>query len=280
MKLPAFYVLDAISKNVFDPYARAFTPIVIQLFLESYEQVDQNTRSKMDEMLLTWRTGAPNGKELFGVGPQVAIERGIWGGNSSGTPGVSRVAVLASGLDTYIHIRQAPAAFSPGPDPISKPQVLSELEFTLGQKQRALQLNPYDSASQNQVNALRQVCNSGLSTVSLPLTFLLQLRSLVDAGVSQDELRQILGQLRAMVRDSAPPPPSAGSCRSGYCYSNDILSVIYSAAVGCVWLVSRSVCGIVQFRVVSGRVWRSPAHCRWLVGTFSRACARSAYKSQ
>jgi len=33
----------------------------------------------MDEMLLTWRTGAPNGKELFGLAPQMAIERGIWG---------------------------------------------------------------------------------------------------------------------------------------------------------------------------------------------------------
>lgn len=81
MKLPAFYVLDAISKNVYDPYARAFTSFVAPLFLESYAQVDPSTRSKMEEMLLTWRTGAPNGKELFGVGPQVSIERGIWGGN-------------------------------------------------------------------------------------------------------------------------------------------------------------------------------------------------------
>jgi pre-mRNA cleavage complex 2 protein Pcf11 len=83
MKLPAFYLLDAISKNVFEPYARHFATFVIPLFLETYEQVDQNTRSKMEEMLLTWRTGAPNGKELFGVVPQVAIERGVWGGEQS-----------------------------------------------------------------------------------------------------------------------------------------------------------------------------------------------------
>jgi hypothetical protein len=30
---------------------------------------------------------------------------------------------------------------------ISKPQVLGELEFTLGQKERALQANPYDNVS-------------------------------------------------------------------------------------------------------------------------------------
>jgi len=79
MKLPAFYLLDAISKNVYDPYARVFASFVIPLFLETYRSVDNNTRSKMDEMLLTWRTGAPNGKELFGLAPQMAIERGIWG---------------------------------------------------------------------------------------------------------------------------------------------------------------------------------------------------------
>jgi pre-mRNA cleavage complex 2 protein Pcf11 len=88
MKLPAFYLLDAMSKNVYEPYARHFAPLVIGLFLETYQQVDQATRSKMEEMLLTWRTASPTGKELFGVIPQHAIERGIWGGDSNIT-GVS-----------------------------------------------------------------------------------------------------------------------------------------------------------------------------------------------
>jgi pre-mRNA cleavage complex 2 protein Pcf11 len=81
MKLPAFYLIDALSKNVFEPYAGHFASIVVPLFLETYQQVDQQTRGKMEEMLLTWRTGAPNGRELFGVGPQVSIERGIWPSN-------------------------------------------------------------------------------------------------------------------------------------------------------------------------------------------------------
>lgn len=83
MKLPAFYVLDAISKNVFDPYASKFSAFVIPLFLETYNQVDPSTRSKMEEMLVTWRTGAPSGKELFGVAAQVSLERQIWGNDSS-----------------------------------------------------------------------------------------------------------------------------------------------------------------------------------------------------
>jgi hypothetical protein len=36
----------------------------------------------MEEMLLTWRTGSPMGKELFGVQQQIAIERGVWGAGS------------------------------------------------------------------------------------------------------------------------------------------------------------------------------------------------------
>ncbi|KZP02311.1 hypothetical protein FIBSPDRAFT_685355, partial [Athelia psychrophila] len=76
MKLPAFYLLDVISQNVFNlhPYARQFLPMVSQLFLDSYRKVHQSPRRKMEEMLLTWRTSGVNGKELFGVVPQVAIQ--------------------------------------------------------------------------------------------------------------------------------------------------------------------------------------------------------------
>ncbi|KAH7929411.1 hypothetical protein BV22DRAFT_1029463 [Leucogyrophana mollusca] len=159
MKLPSFYLLDAISKNVYDPYARHFAPFVVPLFLETYQQVDQTTRSKMEEMLLTWRTGAPTGKELFGFITQIAIERGVWGGD-------------------------------PGVADISKAQVLSELEFTLSQKERAVQANAWDHESRKHVEVLQQ------------------LRSLVEAGVSQDELRQILAQLRSLSQSTAPPAPA------------------------------------------------------------------------
>jgi len=40
------------------------------------------TVSKLTTVLLTWRTGRANGKELFGVVPCVTIERGVWGGDS------------------------------------------------------------------------------------------------------------------------------------------------------------------------------------------------------
>jgi pre-mRNA cleavage complex 2 protein Pcf11 len=161
MKLPAFYLLDAISKNVYEPYARQFAPFVIPLFLEAYEQVDQNTRSKMEEMLLTWRTGGANGKELFGVVPQVTIERGVWGGDSGHVDVRSRRRNQQRSQLMHRPFRVSQSAstsgFYSGSGQISKSQVLSELEFTLGQKERALQTNPFDNMSQNHISVLQQV---------------------------------------------------------------------------------------------------------------------------
>lgn len=53
------FYLDAISKNVFEHhavYTRQFATLVIRLFLETYETVNQSTQGKM---LLTLQTGAP-----------------------------------------------------------------------------------------------------------------------------------------------------------------------------------------------------------------------------
>ena len=174
MKLPAFYLLDAIAKNVYEPYARLFSAFVINLFLETYQQVDQATRSKMEEMLLTWRTASPTGRELFGIAPQRSIERGIWGGGHDGGS--------SSTINGY------------SSHPVSKAQVLSELEFILSQKERALQTSPWDTTCQKHVEVLYQ------------------LRRLVETGpgVSQTELKQILTQLRSLSRAStAAPPPQA-----------------------------------------------------------------------
>ena len=169
MKLPAFYLLDAISKNVFEPYARQFTPMVVRLFVETYNQVDQNVRSKMEEMLLTWRTGAPTQRELFGVAPQVAIERQIWGGETT----QSNVSRLVSCLLQSPHVQSFLKHSSLHRPTISTAQVLSELEFVLSQKESSLQSNPYDKTTQTHSAVLQQVRvfrNAALSSFSLSLT--------------------------------------------------------------------------------------------------------------
>ena len=45
MKLPAFYLLDAISKNV--SYAHHFASFIVPFYLETYFQVDKGTHGKM-----------------------------------------------------------------------------------------------------------------------------------------------------------------------------------------------------------------------------------------
>jgi pre-mRNA cleavage complex 2 protein Pcf11 len=47
MKLPAFYLLDAISKNVYEPYAHRFTSFVVPLYLETYSQVGEGIQSQV-----------------------------------------------------------------------------------------------------------------------------------------------------------------------------------------------------------------------------------------
>ncbi|TFK29396.1 hypothetical protein FA15DRAFT_664345 [Coprinopsis marcescibilis] len=166
-KLPAFYLLDAISKNVYDPYARRFASVVTQLFLDTYSQVDAQTRTKMDEMLLTWRTGSPARTELFGSVTQLAIERGVHA--------------------QTIRTRQTPIDHG---QQISKRQVLDELQVAINQKDLEVRSNLYDEDAKRKLGVLHQ------------------LQTLIQGpGVSPEDLRQILGQLRDLVKGSAPPPP-------------------------------------------------------------------------
>lgn len=173
MKLPAFYVLDAISKNVYDPYSAKFSIFVVPLFLEAYSQVDPQTRSKMEEMLVTWRTGAPSGKELFGVAAQVSLERQIWGNDPSvlaesvrdvhPAPQPRRKLKLVSPRQSSRRTAHAP---------ITKSQVLAELDVTLALKEQAILANPYDSLATNQANVLRQVCPCMMSKYVLLIRLL------------------------------------------------------------------------------------------------------------
>ncbi|KAG9243156.1 hypothetical protein BJ878DRAFT_543565 [Calycina marina] len=58
-KLPAFYVLDSIVKNVGTPYTLFFGRQLYATFMEAYVLVDNSTRRKMDEMLKTWKEPVP-----------------------------------------------------------------------------------------------------------------------------------------------------------------------------------------------------------------------------
>jgi len=145
-KLTAFYLLDAISKNLYEPYARHFGPVVVPLFLDTYSQVDESTKAKMIEMLATWRAGAPNGRELFGAVPQLAIEQEVFGTGASSVRFFSdRLASLLETLGMQDTTR------------VSAAQVLGELQFAIGQAERETQSSPYNNTVRNQLPVLHQV---------------------------------------------------------------------------------------------------------------------------
>ena len=159
MKLPAFYVLDAISKNVNDPYAAKFSAFVVPLFLETHGQVDAQTRGKMEEMLVTWRTGSPSGTELFGIAAQVSLERQIWGQDTSAVDSVRYFRRLPHDQSRHNKSFQKPRRRGQAPPPpsLNKSQVLAELDVTLARKEQAIQSNPYDQTSVTQASVLHQV---------------------------------------------------------------------------------------------------------------------------
>lgn len=103
-----------------------FASAVTSLFLDTYGQVDPPTRTKMEEMLITWCNDSHTRNKLFGTVNQTAIERGVWG-NDSGS------------------------AMSCTP---------SELQFGISAKKRALHLNPYDTDTQRKTEALHQVSST------------------------------------------------------------------------------------------------------------------------
>ena len=106
------------------PYTALFSGFVAALFIESYNVVDESTRGKMEEMLVTWRTGGPHGIELFTAPVQKEIEGFVWGSRTTGP---------------------------------TQNQVLLELDVILAQKNRAVYENPTDSESRGHIEVLNQV---------------------------------------------------------------------------------------------------------------------------
>jgi pre-mRNA cleavage complex 2 protein Pcf11 len=104
----------------------------------------------MEEMLVTWRTAA-GGAELFGHTAQQRIEATVWG---SGV--VRPLASKWKPSANHMHDRRRRPFHQSSHSP-TKTQVLTELEVILAQKQRALEINPYDNTASTHIDVLFQV---------------------------------------------------------------------------------------------------------------------------
>lgn len=128
-KLPLLYLLDSISKNVGPPYTdQLLPPIIPRLYIKTYREVDGVTKSKMEEMIRLWRTGAPNGGDLYGAAAREAVERELFGS-------------------------MPPASYA-GP---SREQVTGAIRRLLDQKHRESAQRPWDDVPRKHVAALMQL---------------------------------------------------------------------------------------------------------------------------
>lgn len=132
-KLPLLYLLDSISKNVGPPYTtHVFPRFITQTFLSAYGMVDTGTKTKMQEMLRTWRHGGVGGVELFGPDVREGIEASIFGQQGFGNS-------------------------TPDPIALERQRVRDSLAEALQSKRAALARNPGDAEARVHVGVLEQV---------------------------------------------------------------------------------------------------------------------------
>ncbi|KAL8861072.1 MAG: hypothetical protein Q9178_002585 [Gyalolechia marmorata] len=68
-KLPAFYVLDSIAKNVGGAYTRCLGQNLYHTFMNAYASVQAPIRKKLDEMVKTWKEPVPGSTDVRPVFP-------------------------------------------------------------------------------------------------------------------------------------------------------------------------------------------------------------------
>lgn len=208
-RLPSLYLLDSISKNIGPPYTTLWSQRIAHLFLESYRIVDQPTKVRMEELLNTWRIGAPDGTPLFGGDAQWEIERNLYG--SQGVPphilkAQQRLSAPPNGVAATgsPFAQHGQASGSRSPMPHLHQQLSDDRRRTVEQIDRILaggSLNPTKAAALRQ---LRTVVQS--TTLSPQEMEQIQTQLTTLAGQSRD--RSSTPSLAPNPVTATPPPPA------------------------------------------------------------------------
>ncbi|GAA5832500.1 hypothetical protein JCM11251_001348 [Rhodosporidiobolus azoricus] len=213
--LPTFYLLDSISKNIGAPYITLFSRFLERSFLSAYHAVDSSTKTKLEELLGTWKTGASDGGELFrfpeegreGGRVQRGIEGALWGsGGKVGRGGLSATsregsAGYGNGVNQVPH-PPAPARASPAPPPPApaapaaattseRSGVLYDVRRLLTLRQEHAAKVPGDQINEGQIVALKKLESLILNTQLTPT-----------------QVNQIRGQLASLAPPAPPPAPA------------------------------------------------------------------------
>ncbi|KAJ2022682.1 mRNA 3' end processing factor, partial [Coemansia sp. S610] len=100
LKLPAFYLLDSIVKNVGGMYMDLLYGRLERIFVDVWKTVDAEVRAKMERTLRTWRDGFDGGpKNLFPEFVLRKIEEDVAKLKARATGNVAVVPVAEGGVD-------------------------------------------------------------------------------------------------------------------------------------------------------------------------------------
>ncbi|GAA5907113.1 Pcf11p [Sporobolomyces salmoneus] len=194
--LPAFYLLDSISKNIGPPYLALFARFLERVFLSAYHAVDSTTKVKLEELLGTWKTGGSDGGELFrthdegktGGRVQKGIETALFGATGRGG-GMGPMGRGRDSAESYnAGVQQLPHAATSG----ERSGVLFDVRRLLASRLDQVATNPEDQINQGQVVALKKLESLILNT-----------------QLTTDQVNQIRTQLAALNPrpvSSSPPP--------------------------------------------------------------------------
>ncbi|GJN90071.1 hypothetical protein Rhopal_003069-T1 [Rhodotorula paludigena] len=188
--LPVFYLLDSISKNIGAPYLALFARFLERSFLSAYHAVDAPTKTKLEELLGTWKTGGSDGGELFrgadeprdGGRVQRGIESALFGARGRGDGIGGRAAKDAEMYNAGV--QQLPHTATS----TERSGVLYDVRRLLTLRQEQAAANPADANNQSQIVALKKLESLILNT-----------------QLTTEQVNQIRAQLAAL----APPPPPA-----------------------------------------------------------------------
>ncbi|GAA5922991.1 hypothetical protein JCM3775_006213 [Rhodotorula graminis] len=194
--LPTFYLLDSISKNIGPPYLALFGRFLERAFLQAYHAADAATRTKLEELLGTWKTGGADGGELFrahdepreGGKVQRGIEGALFGARGRGD-GIGGKAVKDADM------------YNAGVQQVSHTATSTERSGVLYDVRRLLALRTEappasdptaEANNQSQIVALKKLESLILNT-----------------QLTTEQVNQIRAQLKALTPAPAPiPSPS------------------------------------------------------------------------
>ena len=142
-RLPTLYLIDSITKN--NPqlqYRQLFSQFIHVDWLNTYNNVDGSIRSKLEELVITWRNGGPFGSSVFGKYSQTVCEQRLYG---------------EGGWKANI-----PLSYGP-----SRTLVITELQSALEKRKLFSQLNPLDQKAKSHIHALSTL-ERILTTTTVP----------------------------------------------------------------------------------------------------------------